>query len=361
MIELVGNMHLHTTASDGSGSHDEVAAAAVRAGLDFIIYTDHNVAVKGVEGWYRDRDTGRDLLRLMGQEVNDEAEAPEHSHLLCYFVDDELQTVAPDPQRLIDTVTRRGGLCFLAHPLEQPGYNGHRGDTGYYPWRHWEVSGYTGIELWNAMTDIKRQFRTVPRALLGAYLPPWSIIAPFPETLARWDALLASGRKVVAIGNSDAHAMRFTLYKVLRRTVFPYDHLFRAVNTHLLVDRPLDRDIGRARAQLYQALAGGHCFVGYDLIGSTRGFNFTAACGDRQVIMGETLLLKNEATLRVTSPLPAKLRLLKDGRPVAESHASELTWSVTEPGIYRVEAYRRYWGWQRGWVFANPIYVVSEE
>jgi hypothetical protein len=361
MIELVGNMHLHTTASDGAGSHDEVAAAAARAGLDFIIYTDHNVAVKGVEGWYREPQTGRDLLRLMGQEVNDQAEVPEHSHLLCYFVDDELQAVASDPQRLIDTVTGQGGLCFLAHPLEQPGYNGHRGDTGYYPWRHWEVSGYTGIELWNAMTDIKRQLRTIPRALLGAYLPPWSIIAPFPETLARWDALLASGRKVVAIGNSDAHAMRFTLYKVLHRTVFPYDHLFSAVNTHLLVDRPLDRDVDRARAQLYQALINGHCFVGYDLIGSTRDFTFTAASGDRQAIMGETLLLASEATLRVASPLPAKLRLLKDGLPLVETHASELTWPTAEPGIYRVEAYRRHWGWQRGWVFTNPIYVVSEE
>jgi hypothetical protein len=359
MIELVGNLHLHTTASDGTGSHDEVAAAAARAGLDFIIYTDHNVTVQGVEGWYRDLQTGRDLLRLMGQEVNDEAEVPEHSHLLCYFVDDELQTVAPDPQRLIDAVTGRGGLCFLAHPLEQPGYNGQRGDTGYYPWRHWEVSGYTGIELWNAMSDVKRQLRTVPRGLLGAYLPAWSITAPFPETLARWDALLASGRKVVAIGNSDAHAMRFTLYKILRRTVHPYEYLFRAVNTHLLVDRPLDRDTGRAQDQLHYALASGHCFVGYDLIGSTCGFNFTAASADRQAMMGDTLVLQDQATLRVTSPLPAKLRLLKDGRPLVETQTAELTWQTAEPGIYRVEAYRRYWGWQRGWVFTNPIYVVA--
>ncbi len=360
MIELVGNLHLHTTASDGTGTHDDVAAAAARAGLDFIIYTDHNVAVNGVEGWYRDRRTGRDLLRLMGQEVNDEREIPEHSHLLCYFVNDELQGVAPDPQRLIDTVTERGGLCFLAHPLEQPGYNGTRGDTGFYPWRHWDVSGYTGIELWNAMTDIKRQLRTVPRGLLGAYLPPWSITAPFPETLARWDALLASGHKVVAIGNSDAHAMRFTLYKVLHRTVHPYEYLFRAVNTHLLTEQRLARDVSQARRQIYDALVSGHCFVGYDLIGSTRGFNFTAAGSGRQAIMGDTLLLEGEATLRVTSPLPAKLRLVKDGRAIAETQATTLTWSTAEPGIYRVEAYRDYWGWQRGWVFTNPIYVVRE-
>ena len=360
MIELVGNLHLHTTASDGTGSHEEVAAAAARAGLDFIIYTDHNVAVDGVEGWYRDRRTGRELLRLMGQEVNDEREVPEHSHLLCYFVNDDLQAVASDPQWLIDTVIERGGLCFLAHPLEQPGYNGSRGDTGIYPWRHWDVSGYTGIELWNAMTDIKRQLRTVPRGMLGAYLRPSTITAPFPETLARWDELLASGRKVVAIGNSDAHAMHFTIYKIFRRTVHPYEYIFRAVNTHLLVDQPLARDPVRARRQIQDALANGHCFVGYDMIGSTRGFKFAGASANRQAIMGDTLVLQRSATLHVTSPLPAKLRLLKDGRAIAETHATELTWQTTESGVYRVEAYRRHWGWQRGWVFTNPIYVVAE-
>ena len=361
MFEIVGNLHLHTTASDGTGTHDQVAAAAAQAGLDFIVYTDHNIAVNGLEGWYRDPATGREVLRLMGQEVNDENLPQEHSHLLCYFVADELEQVAADPQRLIDTVLERGGLCFLAHPLERPGYNGSQGAVHVYPWRHWHVSGFTGLELWNAMTDIKQQLRTIPRGLLGAYLPLWTVTAPFPETLAKWDELLAAGQKVVAIGNSDAHAMRFTLYKVLRRTVFPYHYLFRAVNTHLLLTEPLARETNLARRQIYEALQVGHCFVGYDLLGSPRGFNFTATSGDRQVMMGDTLVLHGTATLQVSSPRPAQLRLLKDGRLVAEARGQTLSWSTAEPGVYRVEAYRRFWGWQRGWVFSNPIYVRAAE
>ena len=31
--------------------------------------------------------------------------------------------------------------------------------------------------------------------------------------------------------------------------------------------------------------------------------------------------------------------------------------SVTEPGVYRVEAWKNYLGLKRGWVFSNPIYV----
>ena len=38
---VAGALHIHTNRSDGSGSPDEVAAAAARAGLKFIILTDH--------------------------------------------------------------------------------------------------------------------------------------------------------------------------------------------------------------------------------------------------------------------------------------------------------------------------------
>jgi hypothetical protein len=360
MPEIVGNLHLHTTASDGTGTHAEVALAAARAGLDFIVFTDHNVAVDGVEGWYYDPDSGSRVLCLMGQEVNDESLDWEHSHLLCYFNTDDLQDVTPNPQRLIDTVVKRGGLCFLAHPLERPGYNGSRGTIEVYPWVHWDVSGFTGIELWNAMTDVKRQLRTIPRGLLGAYLPPWAITAPFPETLTKWDELLANGQKVVAIGNSDAHAMGFRLYKILYRIVLPYEYLFRAVNTHLLLAEPLADEVDRARQQIYDALRLGHCFVSYDLVGSSRGFSFTAASHDQRAVMGETAILQSSTTLRISSPQRAKIRLIKDGRLIAKANAKELTYQTAEPGVYRVEAYRRFWGWQRGWVFTNPIYVVPK-
>lgn len=353
MPEIIGNLHLHTTASDGTGTHDQVASAAAQAGLDFLIFTDHNIAVGGVAGWYRDSETGRRVLRLMGQEVNDQKENPEHSHLLCYFVSDDLQPIASDPQSLIDTIIDRGGVCFLAHPLERPGYS--EGNQTY-PWRHWEASGYTGIELWNSMTDVKWQLRTLVRGIIGAYLPNLVLTTPFPEVIARWDALLANGQKTVAIGSSDAHAMSFSVGP-LRRTIFPYLYLFRAVNTHLLLAEPLAEDVDQARRQIRETLAAGHCFVSYDLVASSRGFSFTATDGDQEAIMGDTLNVLEPVTLRVSSPRRAKLRLLKDGRPVAQADGRQLTWQTTEPGVYRAEAYRRYWGWLRGWVYTNPIYL----
>jgi hypothetical protein len=270
-------------------------------------------------------------------------------------VTDDLQKVAPVPQDLIDTVIERGGVCFLAHPLERPGMEAAKAT---YPWVHWDVSGFTGLEIWNAMSDVKWQLRSMARGIIGAYLPNLVLTAPFPEVLAKWDELLANGQKVVAVGNSDAHAMSFSVGP-LRRTVYPYEYLFRAVNTHLLLPEQLARDVNQARFQIHEALAAGHCLVSYDLLGSARGFTFTAASGNHQAGMGDSLVLQDSATLEVNSPLPAKLRLIKDGRLMAQTTGRFLHRHITEPGVYRVEAYRHFWGWLRGWVFTNPIYISA--
>jgi len=354
MFEIVGNLHLHTTASDGTGTFDEVATAAARAGLDFIVHTDHNISLEGIEGWYHDPETGRDVLRLMGQEVNDPRRDPEVNHLLCCFAPFELSHVASDPQLLIDTIIDNDGLCFLAHPLERPGYGAAE---VVYPWVDWDINNYTGIELWNAMTDVKWELRTIPRGFTGAYFPKFAIAQPFPELLAKWDDLLCStGRKLVAIGNSDAHAMSFRVYGITR-TIFPYEHIFRCVNTRLLLDAPLSRQLNKARQQIRSALRAGHCFISYDLLAPPRGFRFVGKSGDQQAIIGDSLPLDKTATLYISSPRKAKLRLIHNGQLIIETYNSFLHWSVTQPGVYRVEAYHHVWGKERGWVFTNPIYI----
>jgi hypothetical protein len=73
--------------------------------------------------------------------------------------------------------------------------------------------------------------------------------------------------------------------------------------------------------------------------------------------MGDEVQLNGALTLQVNTPLPATIRLLKDGQAVTHARGRTLTYPVGAPGAYRVEAYRRHGFKERAWLFSNPIYV----
>ena len=62
-------------------------------------------------------------------------------------------------------------------------------------------------------------------------------------------------------------------------------------------------------------------------------------------------------TLHVRTPLPARLRVLRDGAELASSEGTMLDVEVEEPGVYRAEAYRRARGRERTWILSNPVYL----
>jgi hypothetical protein len=350
--EIVGNFHVHTDRSDGTGTHQYVAMIAAQSGLDVIVFTDHNLWVAEIDGWFTHQETGRRVLLLMGEEVHDGMRSPQANHYLCLGADRDLRGYAARPQALIDAAQRNGGVGFIAHPIERaaPLY-----DEPEIPWLDWDVDGFTGLELWNYMSEFKGHLSSRPVAVLAALFPSLYIAGPLPETLVLWDRLL-SNKRVVAIGGADAHANVYSLGP-LKRAVFPYEYLFRAVNTHLLLDVPLSADFASARAQVLDALRAGHAFVAYDLAGSSRGFRYTATSHTKNVSMGDEIHLRGSVSLRVTSPLGADLRLLRDGHEVAAARGRNLTFEAKEPGVFRVEAYRSFRLKRRGWVFSNPIYV----
>jgi hypothetical protein len=360
MHEIVVNLHMHTRYSDGSGTHKDIAQAAVRAGLDAVIVTDHNVLVQGVEGYYR---VGRSpstpprtsrVLLLVGQEVHDQDRVPQKNHLLIFDTSRDLSTLADDPQALINGVTEAGGLSFIAHPKdpEAPAFN----ETDI-SWEAWDVQGYNGIELWNGLSELKTLVPTKLHGAFYAFFPQFIGHGPIRETIERWDDLLSSGNRVVAIGGSDAHALHMSMGPV-HRVIFPYDFHFKTVNTHTFIPEPLTGDVATDRKMIHEALANGHCFIGYDLPASTRGFTFRAKGLERSAIMGDEIPAKGGVTLQVRLPSPAEIRLLKNGEVIGTWKRTQISTHITnEPGVYRVEAHRYYLGRKRGWIFSNPIYV----
>lgn len=352
MHEVVVNLHMHTRYSDGSGLHKDIAAAAIKTGLDAVIVTDHNILVQGFEGYYKEGN--KKVLMLIGEEVHDQARDPQKNHLLVFGASRELATFADKPQNLIDQVHESGGICFLAHPDDPEAKAFNETDIS---WEDWSVRNYTGIELWNALSELKTVVPTKLHGALYAFFPSFVGHQPIPKTLKKWDELLSTGQKVVAIGGSDAHALHMSM-AMIHRVIFPYEFHFRTVNTHTLLDEPLNGDVNKDKTLIYKAMAAGHCFVGYDLPASTRGFRFTAQGKSASASMGDEIPAKNGVTLQAKLPHHADIYLLKDGVEIQKwQNQLSCTHITTEPGVYRIEAYRRYLGKKRGWIYSNPIYV----
>ena len=347
--EVVGNLHIHTTYSDGTGTPEQIAAAARGAGLDFLVINDHNVRVPEHQGWHDG------LLLLVGQEVHQ----PEHPHQNHYLVFDAGRDMAPDgkegPSALLPAVRQAGGFGAIAHPYERAGrFSGEP----VIPWSDWTVADAEAIEIWNYMSEFKSYLTGPLRTLLYAYAPRLAIRGPYRETLTRWDQLLAQ-QKTVAVAGSDAHA---TLYQVgpLKRRVFGYDHLFNAVNMHLWLPSRWTRDVERDAEMVHGALAAGCSFVGYDGLAPTRGFRFWAQGSDTLFYPGDRCTTDRRVKLIIETPATARIRLMLNGFCVAQEQGRRLEHISDAPGVYRVECYRRHALRERGWIFSNLIWIGDD-
>jgi hypothetical protein len=352
MPEIILNLHMHTRYSDGEGSHKDIATAAMKAGLDTVIVTDHNVWVNGPAGYYKDGSNR--VLLMVGEEIHDQARQPQKNHLLVFEAHRELAAYATHPQQLLDAVEKVEGLAFIAHPFDPAAPSVNEGDIS---WVDWDVHGFTGLELWNGFSEFKPRIKSKLHAIYYAYFPRRIARGPLPETLHKWDELLSSGNKVVAVGGSDAHSFQMRLGP-LRRTVFPYEFHFRAINTHVFLPRPLGEDAVTDSSMILDALRRGHCFIGYDLPHPTRGFTFTAHGLQQTAQMGDELDSMGGVTFKIRLPFRTECVLLKDGKPSRTWRKHDMcTYITTEPGVYRVEVYIHYLGRRRGWIYSNPVYV----
>lgn len=105
-----GNLHCHTTVSDGKLSPDEVVALYRDLGYDFLALTDHRrlSAPTHLEGC---------MLLLSGMEM-DYTLPGEVLHLIGVGMDERLNgyDLSGGPQRCINLFRRCGGRAIVAHP-----------------------------------------------------------------------------------------------------------------------------------------------------------------------------------------------------------------------------------------------------
>lgn len=354
MQELTVALHMHTTFSDGSGTHAELAEAGLQAGVDVLLVSDHNILAQGLDG-YHQKGKQR-LLMLIGEELHDPTLPAKGQHLLVFGHNQELSRYTREPQKLIDQANASNAVSFIAHPIEDalPAFG-----EGEFGWRDWSVKGFTGIELWNQMSEFKTRSHSFPKAALHALFPNFMNQGPLPQTLQLWDELLAKHKNpVVAIAGNDAHKLK-KRYGPFKLTLYPYVWQFKSLTTHILTPSKLTGEFNTDRKTVIEALRAGHAFCAFDLPHPTHGFRFTCNTNDGTFIMGDQVQTESGLTFQVRLPLRTRVRLLKDGLVVKEHSDREvLTYLTKEPGIYRVEVYIDYLNRHRGWIFSNPIYAV---
>ncbi|MFC2085094.1 PHP domain-containing protein [Bacteroidota bacterium] len=347
MFEYVGAIHMHSVYSDGSGKPDEIAEFANEVGLDYILLTDHNTLrakKEGFEGWY-----GKTLL-LIGCELNDKQSL---NHYLAFGIDKTFSTRLP-AKEYVALVKQAGGIGFIAHPHEK---RSSMKEHPPYPWKEWNTKDFTGIEVWNHMSEWMEGLNEQNKYNYFVH-PLRSIVAPPKVTLELWDKLNEK-RRVVGIGGVDAHAHKVNLLGFFEVEVFPYKILFKSVRTHILADEKITggkekSKILKAQKILFNSLASGKCFISNYYRGDAKGFRYFAQTGKKTHQMGDSIKLSENTRLRVILPnISGSIRLLKNGNIMDMVEDIDAEFQVQDKGIYRVEVYIDGFPW----IYSNHIRI----
>jgi len=332
-----GAIHVHSYLShDSKGTPDEVLQAAKTARLNFLIMTDHNnprIYQEGMNGRYGD------LLVIRGAEIGLNG-----SYILAIGLPRDLDPAPHTMEEVLRQVKALGGMAIVAHPKR---------------FRSWDSHDYEAMEVYDLLDSIKEQRWRYPRYLFD-FLYSFdsypeelflSVIERPDWSLAKWDEINRD-RKVTAIGTSDAHQN----VKFLGRQLDPYSTSLRFVDTHIIIASSashLDRE------DVLSALRSGHAYVSHDLLADPTGFQFFVTDQTHTWIMGDDVALKPGLELTVKSPLPARIRLLKNGGVTREVSGNTLTFFLQDDGVgvYRTELSLHVLGQWWPWIFSNPIYV----
>lgn len=348
MVEYVGAIHMHSVFSDGTGKCDDIAKTGSEAGLDFLILTDHNTLRAKKEGF--EKFYGNTLL-IVGCEINDNNNL---NHYLAFGID-KLPPRRISTQDYVDFVNEQGGIGFIAHPNEK---RTSMPEHPPYPWTEWNAKNFTGIEIWNHMSEWMENL-TEENKYNSFIHPLRTITAPQNITLKIWDELNLNA-KVVGIGGVDAHAHKVNLLGFFEVEVFPYKVLFKSIRTHVLVDKKIAHDntnenIEQTKKIILKSLKEGNCFIANYYRGDARGFRFFAESGNQIFQMGDAITTAESIKLRVVLPGPsAEIKLICNGKLFDSVTGHDAEFMISSKGIFRVEVYLE----NHAWIFSNHIKIL---
>jgi hypothetical protein len=350
---VAGAYHVHTTRSDGHGSKAAVAAAAARAGLAFVILTDHGDGTRPPDpAEYVDG-----VLLVDGVEIS-----TDEGHYVALGMRRSPYPLGGSAGSVVEDVRRLGGFGIAAHPDSAKPALRWTGPT----------DGIDGIEWLNADSEWRDETRAaLVRAGLGYFLRPAPALASLldrPKTLERWDQLQQqrfatrprSPRPMAALGATDAHGGPGQRVEDQNRTMFgtigipSYEASFRELSIHAVLDGALSGEAPRDADAILRAIRTGRTFTAVDALAAPAVLDFRIRQpGDPSAA---------ELYARATMPPGAQLVLIGQQGEIARS-AGDLhrPWPPGPPASwYRVEV--RLPGAPGAppvpWIVSNPL--ISE-
>jgi len=350
-----GILHVHSNRSDGRSSPDEIAAAAARAGLKFVVFADHGDATRAP-----DPPTYRSgVLCLDGVEIS-----TNQGHYVAIGLPAAPYPLAGDARDVVEDVKRLGGFGIAAHP-DSP--------NPQLAWREW-TAPFDGIELFNPDTSWRLLESERGAAAKGelvtalvdyAFRPAETIAGHLRESraIASWQAL-AARRPVVAIAGVDAHAkllMSRADDSPYALPFFGYDVLFALMSVRVSVENPLTGNAAADAAALLDGIRAGHLYTVVDGLATPPSFDFVAANGQDTVREGDAVQAGGAVSLHVRSNAPASYTtIVHRGTGVLASARDAGDWTVhasAEPAVYWVEIAAPHQPSPITWLRSNPIYV----
>src|SRR4051812_6438034 len=187
---VAGAYHIHSVRSDGSGDRQAIAEAAARAGLKFVVITDHGDGTRVPDA----------PAYIQGVLCVDAVEISTNGgHYVALGLGPAPYPLGGEAAAVIEDVSRLGGFGFAAHP------DSSRPELA---WSDWALP-FDGIEWMNADSEWGNETRRrLVRVVFDYLLRPGPSLASILDrpvaNLAQWDAL-TSVRQVPSIAGHDAH------------------------------------------------------------------------------------------------------------------------------------------------------------
>jgi hypothetical protein len=338
-----GAYHIHSTRSDGAADKDAIAAAAARAGLAFIILTDHGDGMRTPDP----PAYLHGVLCLDGVEISTSG-----GHYVALDMRPAPYPLGGEPSAVVEDVHRLGGFGIVAHP-DSP--------KPELAWKDWDVA-FDGIEWLSADSEWRDESRVrLARVLFDYVFRPAPALASLLDrpvtTLKHWDEVLAH-RRVVGLAGVDAHGGigRGMEEGGKRRPALgsmpSYEASFRTFTTRAILDRPFSGDPESDARALMAAIRSGRVFTLIDAIAAP-GF----------------LIVNSDGALRTWVDYGigdgAELFMVRDGRGFPPLQAGAVgRYQLTREdmtGVVRFEARARNAPGTPPvpWIVSNPFYFTS--